>query len=118
MNDMQAGSNSALFGSKGHIGVSRGLSEFQARRPILITATGEALLTLPVEGLDAGRLFEFTALCGPVVPRLIITQRRALALSLDASTPMALQLAANDDAKAILALVPRHRDYDSLGVTG
>ena len=69
------------------------------------TATGEAVLALPVEGLDGQRLAEFIALCGPVVPRLIITERRALALGLDASTPMALSLSADDDANTILALV-------------
>jgi hypothetical protein len=45
------------------------------------------------------------ALCEPVVPRLIITERRALALGLDASTPMTLPLSASDDANTILALV-------------
>ena len=67
--------------------------------------TGEAVLALPVEGLDGRRLAEFMALCGPVVPQLVITERRALALGLDASTPMALPLSAGDDANTILALV-------------
>ena len=39
------------------------------------------------------------------MPQLIITERRALALGLDASTPMALKLSADDDAQTILALV-------------
>ena len=64
-----------------------------------------AMLALPVEGLDRLRLAEFMALCGPVEPQLIITERRALALGLDASTPMALQLPAGADANTILALV-------------
>ena len=105
MNELQMGASSALFGSRGHTSVSRGLGEFHGRRPVLITATGEAVLALPVEGLDGQRLAEFVALCGPIVPRLIITERRALALGLDASTPMALPLSAGDDANAILALV-------------
>jgi GTP cyclohydrolase II len=105
MSEVQTGASSALFGSRGHTGVSRGLGEFHGRRPVLITATGEAVLALPVEGLDQQRLAEFLALCGPVVPRLIITERRALALGLDASTPMALPLSADDDANTILALV-------------
>ena len=105
MNELQMGASSALFGSRGHTSVSRGLGEFHGRRPVLITATGEAVLALPVEGLDGQRLAEFMALCGPIVPRLIITERRALALGLDASTPMALPLSAGDDANAILALV-------------
>ena len=72
---------------------------------MLITGGGETLLALPVEGLDAQRLAEFMALCAPVVPRLVITARRALALGLDATTPVALQLAAGLDADTILALV-------------
>jgi len=105
MSELQMGASSALFGSRAHTSVSRGLGEFHGRRPVLITATGEAVLALPVEGLDGQRLAEFMALCGPIVPRLIITERRALALGLDASTPMALPLSAGDDANAILALV-------------
>jgi GTP cyclohydrolase II len=67
-------------------GVSRALGELQARRPVQINAPGETLLILPVEGLDNQRLTEF------VIPDLIITQQRALALGLDASTPMAAWL--------------------------
>ncbi|MGZ3295488.1 MAG: GTP cyclohydrolase II [Xanthobacteraceae bacterium] len=63
------------------------------------------MLALPVEGLDGERLGEFTALCGPAVPRLIVTKRRALALGLDASTSMALSLPTDDDANSILSLV-------------
>ena len=105
MSDVRTGASSALFGRTGHTSVSRGLGEFHGRRPVLITATGEAILALPVEGLDGQRLAEFTALCGSAVPRLIVTQRRALALGLDASTPMALSLPASHDADAILSLV-------------
>ena len=105
MSEVQRGASSALFGSPGHTSVSRGLGEFLGRRPILITAAGEAVLALPVEGLDGKRLAEFMGLCGPAMPRLIITERRALALGLDASTPMALPLSAADDANTILALV-------------
>ena len=105
MMDVQTGAGSALFGKWGHTRVSRALGEFHGRRPVLVTATGEAILALPVEGLDRQRLSEFTALCGPSVPRLIITEWRALALGLDASTPMALPLSAGDDATTILALV-------------
>jgi GTP cyclohydrolase II len=105
MSEAQTGASSALFGSRGHTSVSRGLGEFNGRRPVLFTATGEAVLALPVEGLDRQRLFEFMTLCGTVAPQLIITERRALALGLDASTPMALTLSADDDANTILALV-------------
>ncbi|MGB8401097.1 GTP cyclohydrolase II [Bradyrhizobium sp.] len=72
---------------------------------MLITAPGEAVLALPIEGLDGKRLAEFKALCGPVMPQLVITERRAVALGIDASTPMALPLSPSDKPDAILALV-------------
>jgi GTP cyclohydrolase II len=92
MNSVRSGVSPALFGSKGHVGVSRGLAEFHGRRPVLITAKNETLLALPVEGLDTDRLTAFVALCAPRTPHLIVTARRALALGLDARTPMALRL--------------------------
>ncbi|HMI14984.1 MAG TPA: hypothetical protein VK526_01315, partial [Bradyrhizobium sp.] len=52
MNEVQTGASSALFGSWRHTSVSRGLGEFHGRRPVLVTAKGEAVLALPVEGLD------------------------------------------------------------------
>ncbi|MGH6725139.1 MAG: GTP cyclohydrolase II [Pseudolabrys sp.] len=102
---MRAGAASTLFGADGQIGVNRGLAEFHARRPVFIAGEGESLLVLPVEGLDARRLAEFATLCAPAVPRLIITARRALALGLAASAPVALQLRPGYDADTILALV-------------
>ena len=96
---------STLFGTKGQVGVNRGVAEFHAGRPVLITGGGETLLTLPVEGLDARRLAEFMTLCAPVLPRLVITARRALALGLGATTPVALPLTADFDVDLILALV-------------
>src|SRR3972149_2686568 len=94
-----------LFGTNGQTSVSRGLADFQARRPVLVTGAGETLLTLPVEGLDAQRLAEFVTLCAPALPRLIITERRGPAVRLPATTPVALQLAAGTDANSILTLV-------------
>ena len=102
---VRASVGSSLFGTKGQISVNRGLAEFHARRPVLVTGGGETLLALPVEGLDAQRLAEFTKLCAPVVPRLIVTARRALALGLEATTPVALRLTADHDVHEILALV-------------
>lgn len=105
MNKEQTGASSALFGDRGQTGVSRGLGEFRGRRPVLVTAPGEALLALPVEGLDGQRLTEFAALCAPVAPELIITERRALALGLNARTPIAVPLSPSHNAAAVLALV-------------
>jgi GTP cyclohydrolase II len=105
MRAVRTDTSSTIFGSKGHTSVSRGVAEFHSRRPVLITAPNETLLALPVEGLDAQRLAEFMALCAPSVPNLVITARRALALGLDAATPMALRLSANDDASSVMAFV-------------
>ena len=105
MNNGRTGAGSALFGDRGQTGVSRGLGEFRGRRPVLVTAPGEAMLALPVEGLDGQELMEFAALCAPAAPELIITERRALALGLNATTPIALSLSPGCNAAAILALV-------------
>jgi GTP cyclohydrolase II len=105
MNKEQPGASSALFGDRGQTGVSRGLGEFHGRRPVLVTAPGEALLALPIEGLDSRRLTEFAALCAPVAPELIITERRALALGINATTPTAVPLSSGHDAAAIVAFV-------------
>ena len=102
---VRANVGSALFGTEGQIGVNRGLAEFHAGRPVLITGGGETLLTLPVEGLDTQRLAEFMTLCAPAAPRLVITARRARALGFEATTPVELQLTAGHDADTILALV-------------
>src|ERR1700749_3936517 len=106
MSEVQKGDHSDLFGRREFTSVSRGFGEFQALRPIILTAPGETLLALPVDGLRERRLREFVALCRPQMPQLIITERRAFALGFGgASTPMALSLSPGDDAKAILALV-------------
>ncbi len=96
---------SALFGTKGQIGVNRGLAEFHAGRPVLIAGGDVPILALPVEGLTAQRLAEFVTLCAPAAPRLVITQRRALALGFDAAAPVALQLGASRNVNEILSLV-------------
>jgi len=91
MNAAHSPANSALFGDKEHLSVSRALGELQARRPVRVNAPGEILFALPVEGLDR-RLHEFPGLYGRNAPGLAITQRRARAIGIDASTPMALPL--------------------------
>lgn len=99
------GKVSALFGSEGQTGVNRGVAEFHAWRPVLVTGGGETLLALPVEGLDAQRLAEFTALCAPMLPRLVVTARRAHAMGLPIIAPAELQLPTSANFAAILALV-------------
>ena len=56
MSTVRTGTSSTLFGNKGHISVSRGVAEFNSRRPVLITAENERVLALPVDGLDGRAL--------------------------------------------------------------
>jgi GTP cyclohydrolase II len=104
MNAAHSPATSALFGDKEHLSVSRALGELQARRPIRVNAPGEILFALPVEGLDDRRLHEFLRLCGPNAPGLIVTQQRARAIGIDASTPMALPLSGEARTSDIFAL--------------
>jgi GTP cyclohydrolase II len=94
---------SSLFGKKGQVGVNRGVGEFHAGRPVLVSSADETLLTLPVEGLDQQRLAEFRKLSAQ--PQLVITAQRALALGIGATTPVALPLTRDMDAGTILAIV-------------
>jgi hypothetical protein len=55
MSELQTDASSALFGSWSHTSVSRAVGEFHGRRPVLFAATDEAVLALPVEGLDRQR---------------------------------------------------------------
>jgi GTP cyclohydrolase II len=105
MSAARSSPSSALFGSREYTSVSRALGEMKARRPITINAPGEELFLLPVEGLNDERLADFVSLCRPKMPDLIITRQRALALGLDATTPMAVRLAKGLDAGAIINLV-------------
>src|SRR5947209_13222681 len=94
---------SALFGSNGRIGITRGVAEFYAGRPVLVSSECETVLALPLEGLDTARLREFTGLCAPALPCLIITERRAHALGLDADGVTSLSFASKPNAATILA---------------
>jgi GTP cyclohydrolase II len=100
---------SAIFGSGGHLDVSRALSELQARRPVRVRAPGEDLIALPVEGLDDQRLREFSILCSSEMPRLVITQQRARAIGIETSRPMALSLPCTANASLVLELAAGNR---------
>jgi GTP cyclohydrolase II len=97
--------NSALLGNAECISVSRALSELQARRPIRISASGESLLALPVDGLDEQRLGDFAVLCSPNAPKLVVTEQRARSIGIKASTAMALPLSPVVDVSTIFDLV-------------
>jgi GTP cyclohydrolase II len=95
---------SAIFGSREHLDVSRAVSELQARRPVRVSTSDESLIALPVEGLDHQRLHEFAMLRAPAIPKLIVTQQRARAIGIETSTPMALSLPGTVNASGIIEL--------------
>jgi len=70
-----------------------------------MTAPGESILALPVDGLDTVRLAGFRSLCAPAIPRLVITAQRARVLGVDTQDPVDLPLDEKLDAQAILSLV-------------
>jgi GTP cyclohydrolase II len=104
-NNSGGATGSVLFGTREQVGVGRGLAEFRAGRPVVVTSGGETLLCLPVEGLNKERLVAFRALCAPIAPRLVLTSLRARSLGIDANEPVALELMSDVDASMILALV-------------
>ena len=105
-NKIGGATSSILFGTREQVGVGRGLAEFRAGRPVLVTDAGETLICLPVEGLDKDRLQAFRSMCAPIAPRLVLTGLRARSLGIVAAEqPVALELVADVDANMILALV-------------
>jgi GTP cyclohydrolase II len=96
---------STLFGTSAMVGVTRGLAEFQAGRPVEIVAEPGSLVALPVEGLTPERLAAFQQFCAPSLPRLAVTGRRALALGIVTSAPLALQLTPDIGAETIVQIV-------------
>jgi GTP cyclohydrolase II len=104
MREIDRSGGLAWFGTPSEISVTRGLAEFHARRPVLITVPGDNILALPVDGLDATRFEGFRSLCAPAVPSLVVTAQRARALGIDASEPVDLNLRHELDARAILSL--------------
>jgi GTP cyclohydrolase II len=96
---------SELFGTREQVGVGRGLAELRAGRPVVIVGGAETLLCLPVEGLDGKRLAAFRTLCAPMLPRLVLTGRRARSLHIESDEPIAIELSADLPVKTIMALV-------------
>jgi GTP cyclohydrolase II len=98
-----------LFGTREQVGMVRGLAEFRARRPVLIAANSEKhdelLLTLPIDGIDSGRLAAFKELCSPHRPKLLLSARRARTLGIETNVPMAVTLAPGVNAETLLELV-------------
>ena len=80
--DMTGSAESDLFGKADQVAVERGLVEFAAGRPVILTSPSEATLVLPIDGLTDAVLAGFRRLCAPERPYLLITARRARALGL------------------------------------
>jgi GTP cyclohydrolase II len=96
---------STLFGTREQVGVGRGLAEFRAGRPVIVTGDSRTLICLPVEGLDSKRLMAFRALCAPNSPQLVLTGRRARSLGIETDAPVAIEIASEIDVGTIMALV-------------
>ncbi len=106
---------SILCGKREQVDASRALAEFRSRRPLVIYSGGEALLCLPVEGLDRERLAAFRALAAPITPRLVLTGSRARSLGIKASGPIAIEVSERVDARTVLDLVAENKpDFDFL----
>ena len=109
------GLSSILCGTREHVGASRALAEFRSGRPVIIADGNETLLCLPVEGLDRDRLAAFRALVAPMMPRLVLTSSRARSLGIEASDPVAIELADDVDSLTVLALVAENKpDFEFL----
>ena len=97
--------DSSLFGTRDQVCVARGVAEFRARRPVLVTTNRETVLALPVDGIDSSRLTAFKNFCLPHRPKLILSARRARWLGFQTSAPMALTVAAETDVEQLLEFV-------------
>jgi GTP cyclohydrolase II len=96
---------SSLFGAPGQVEVERGLAEFRGGRPVRIATPGQSIVALPVDGIDARRLAAFKSFAAPALPSLVITLRRARALGLEGSEPVAIALSGSEDIETLEALV-------------
>ncbi len=105
MRNTRGNASAILLGSSENVGFGRGLAEFRAGRPLRIIGGREALVALPVEGLDIHRFAAFKALSAPALPRLVITAKRARSLGIEADTPISLQMTRDTDVSTVMALV-------------
>jgi GTP cyclohydrolase II len=101
---MSGSAKSGLFGEPGQVAVERALGEFRSGRPVIVTCYRDAVAALPVDGMTDAGLAAFRRLSAPVRPFLLVTERRALAIGLEASAPVGLAVEELDDAAAIFAL--------------
>jgi GTP cyclohydrolase II len=119
---MTGSAESDLLGKADQVAVERGIAEFAAGRPVILTSRSESALVLPVDGLTDAILAGFRQLCAPARPYLLITARRARALGLDAAGPTGLAVGELHSAASLLSLaadqIPsRHFDLVAAGET-
>ena len=93
-----------VFGSPDRVMVKRGIAEFRANRPVIISSGSNLLLVLPVDGLNAARLAAFASMCAPHKPKLVVTAVRADALGIDTTEPIMLPLPERASADEIFSL--------------
>src|SRR6516162_10845141 len=110
MDDMTASKKTRVFGASEQVAVERGLNEFRAGRPIILTTAGESVVALPVDGMSDPGLNAFRQLCLPARPCLLITSRRARTLGLGGNSPVGLAIGDLLDASAIFALAADRRN--------
>ena len=92
-----------MFGDAERVAVERGLAEFRCGRPVILTAAGEVVAALPVDGMTSEQRASFGLLCAPAKPYLLVTARRARALGLDATGPLGLAIGKSDTISEILS---------------
>ncbi|HMA74782.1 MAG TPA: GTP cyclohydrolase II RibA [Xanthobacteraceae bacterium] len=93
-----------LFGTADDIAVQRGIAEFRGGRPVVVTNVDEMIVALPVDGLTEATWNAFKALCAPGVPRLLITERRARVIGLEAPGPVFILVVPRDTRDDIWCL--------------
>src|SRR5579871_2520107 len=92
------------FGAAEDVAVQRGISEFQAGRPVIVAAADERIVASPVDGLTETTWCAFRSVCAPGAVRLVITKNRARVLGLDAAGPVFVTVAADDSRDVIWSL--------------
>jgi GTP cyclohydrolase II len=93
-----------LFGASEEIAIQRGIAEFQAGRPLVITDADDRIVALPVDGLTEAKSIAFKALCAPAPLRLAVTARRARVIGLDVPGPVLIAVGPDDRRDTILEL--------------
>jgi GTP cyclohydrolase II len=117
---MSGNGKSGLFGNSERVAVERGLAEFRSGRPVVMTAAGEVVVVLPVDGMTAEQFASVRLLCTPAKPYLLVTARRARALGIEAAGPVGIAIGDLDSASDIFSFaadtqVTRHLDVVPAG---